>query len=177
MKKNYLIHAITVTAVGVLLVATGVAQATSSDGDAVAKKGTVACSGNFRESSGTNSRWTIHNLNNKRSITLNRMRVYTAGGTKVYDSNADGPAISSTVVPFGNIGPYQTISFKSEDLITNGFLPAELPGNERPVKVIFDWSSTNGKPVITPYVILTRHDSDSDETRHARDCRSIKLIQ
>ena len=78
------------------------------------------------------------------------------------------------VVTFGEIGPYQTLSFKSEDLITSGFLPGELPGNERPVKAIFDWSSTSGKRVLTPYVLLTRHSIGADgETRHARDCRSI----
>ena len=152
----------------------GGAQATSSDGDAAASGGAVACSGNFRESSDTSSRWTIHNLNDSASITLDRMRVFTAGGTKVYDSMNDGAATSATVVPFGDIGPYQTLSFKSEDLITGGFLPAELPGNERPVKVIFDWSSTNGKRVLTPYVLLTRRSiSANGETRHARDCRSI----
>jgi len=143
-------------------------------GDAVASVGTVACSGNFRESTDTASRWTIHNLNDSASITLDRMRVYTAGGTNVYDSINDGPATSATVVPFGDIGPYQTLSFKSEDLITDGLLPAELPGNERPIKVIFDWSSTNSQRVLTPYVLLTRHSiSGNGETRHARDCRSI----
>ena len=143
-------------------------------GGAVASGGTIACSGNFRESSDTSSRWTIHNLNHGASITLNRMRVYTAGGTNVYDSTINGNATSSTVVSFGDIGPYQTISFRSEDLITDGFLPAELPGNERPVKVIFDWSSTNGNRIVTPYVILTRLSlSSGGETRHARDCRSV----
>jgi hypothetical protein len=102
------------------------------------------------------------------------MRVYTAGGNSIYDSLSDGPAISATVIPFGEIGPFQTLSFKSGDLITNGFLPAELPGNERPVKVIFDWSSTSGKRVLTPYVLLTRQGpSDNGDTRHARDCRTI----
>jgi hypothetical protein len=174
MKKCVFIQQITITVSAILIAFSGGVQATASDGDAVASGGTVACSGNFRESSGTSSRWTIHNLNDGVSITLDRMRVYTAGGTNVYDSMIDGPATSATVVPFGDIGPYQTLSFKSEDLITGGFLPAELPGNERPVKVIFDWSSTNGKRVLTPYVLLTRRSiSGNGETRHARDCRSI----
>jgi hypothetical protein len=175
MEKNYLIQVVKISVVGMLLAVTGGAQATSSDGNTRATKGTVACGGNFRESTNTTARWTIHNVNNGRSITLNRMRVYQAGGTKAYDSSNDGLATSSTVVPFGNIGPHQTISFKSEVLITNGFLPAELPGNQRPVTVIFDWSSTNGKPVTTPYVLLTRHSTGSGETRHARDCRTIKI--
>ena len=172
---NNILQKITMTAI-LMAVSVG-AQATSSDGDTVATRGTVACTGNFRASANISSRWIIHNLNDGASITLDRMRVYTAGGTNVYDSMNDGLATSATVVPFGDIGPYQTLSFKSDDLITDGFLPAELPGNERPVKVIFDWSSTSGKRVLTPYVLLTRLTTstlDVTETRHARDCRALK---
>ena len=174
MKKCVFIQQVSISVLAILMAVSGGAQATSSDGDAVASGGTVACTGNFRVSANISSRWIIHNLNDGASITLDRMRVYTAAGASVYDSMIDGPAPSATVVPFGEIGPYQTLSFKSDDLIGEGLLPPELPGNQRPVKVIFDWSSTNGKRVLTPYVLLTRQNiQDSAETRHARDCRSI----
>jgi hypothetical protein len=173
MKKYDFLQPITITVMSMLMAFAGAAQATSSDGDAVAKAGTVVCNGQFL-SGIANSRWTIHNLNDRKSITLDRMRVYTAGGTNVYDSMTDGPAPSATVVPFGVIGPFQTLSFRSNELITGGFLPGDLPDNERPIKVIFDWSSTNRKRVLTPYVLLTRRSvSDSGDRGHARDCRSI----
>jgi hypothetical protein len=171
MKKYDFLQPITITVMSMLMAFAGVAQATSSDGDAVAKGGTVACSGNFFSGSRF-SRWTIHNLNDGASITLDRMRVYTAGGTTVYDSMTDGPAPSATVVPFGVVGPFQTLSFKSLDLITGGFLPGDLPKNERPVTVIFDWSSTNRKRVLTPYVIVNRaRVTEFGETSVAHDCR------
>lgn len=172
MNKFKFIQPIALTVILILMTFTGVAHATSSDRSAVAKAGTVVCSGNFRGRH--SSRWIIHNVNDVASIRLDRMRVYTAGGTNVYDSLTDGLAPSATVVPFGVIGPYQTLSFKSGDLIGVGLLPGSLPGNERPVKTIFDWSSTSGKKVLTPYVLLTRNSVSVDgETRHARDCRSI----
>jgi len=174
MNKRYSVHAIQISFLSIFLTLTANVQATSSDRGEKAGNGRVVCTGNFQESSSTTTRWTIHNVDNKRSITLDRMRVYQADGTKVYDSSNDGLATSSTVVPFGKIRPYQTVSFKSETLITNGFLPAELPGDQRPVKVIFDWSSNSEKDVITPYVINTRHSTSTGETRHARDCRAIK---
>ena len=174
MKKWQLARAIQITFLSILLMLTANVQATSSDRGEKAGNGTVVCTGNFRESTSTTTRWTIHNVDKKRSIVLDRMRVFTAGGTKVYDSSNDGLATSSTVVPFGKIRPYQTISVKSETLITNGFLPAELPGDERPVQVIFEWSSSSEKDVLTPYVIMTRHSTSTGETRHARDCRTIK---
>ena len=174
MKTGQLVREIQITLLGMLLLLTANVQATSSDRQEKAGNGTVVCTGNFRESTSTITRWTIHNVNKKGSINLDRMRVFTAGGNKVYDSSTDGLATSSTVVPFGRIRPYQTISFKSDTLITNGFLPAELPGNQRPVKVIFEWSSNSEKDVITPYVIMTRHSTSTGETRHARDCRAIK---
>lgn len=176
MKLNKLLQTATISVTMALVGITGTAQATSSDGATKSAKGIVACSGNFRETSlnvDVFSRWTIHNLNESTSITLDRMRVYTASGTNIYDSDINGLAPSSTVIPFGVIGPYQTLSFKSNDLITAGFLPGNLSGNERPVKVIFNWSSTNGKRVLTPYVLLTRRGASSTDTRHARDCRSI----
>ena len=174
MKKQNLLQSAIVTVMATLMMVVGETQATSSDSDTVASGGTVACSGNFREDSGRLTRWIIHNINENASITLDRMRVYTAGGTNVYDSMTDGLAPSATVVPFGVIGPFQTLSFKSGDLITGGFLPGALPGNERPVKAIFDWSSTNGKRVLTPYVLITRRNTNaSEDTRHARDCRAI----
>jgi len=174
MKEGQLARAIQIIFLSILLMLTANVQATSSDRDEKAGNGTVVCTGNFRESTSTTTRWTIHNVDKKRSIVLDRMRVFTAGGTKVYDSSTDGLATSSTVVPFGKIRSYQTISFKSETLITNGFLPAELPGDERPVKVIFDWSSSSEKDALIPYVIMTRHSTSTGETRHARDCRTIK---
>ena len=173
MKKGRSVRVIQISFLSILLTLTANVHATSSDRDQKAGNGTVVCTGNFRESTSDTTRWTIHNVDKKRSITLDRMRVFTAGGTKVYDSSRDGLATSSTVVPFGKIKSYQTISFKSETLITNGFLPAELPGDERPVKVIFEWSSVSEKDVITPYVIMTRHSTSTGETRHARDCRTI----
>jgi len=174
MKKGQLERAIQITFLSILLTLSANVQATSSDRGEKAGNGTVVCTGNFQESTSTTTRWTIHNVDKKRSFTLDRMRVFTAGGTKVYDSSTDGLATSSTVVPFGKIRPYQTISFKSETLITDGFLPAELPGNERPVKVVFEWSSNRERDVITPYIIMTRHSTSTGETRHARDCRAIK---
>ena len=174
MKKLNLLQPVMITVMAMLMVVVGEAQATSSDGDTVASGGTVACSATFHEAAGRHTRWIIHNINETASITLDRMRVYTSGGTNVYDSMTDGIAPSATVVPFGDIGPFQTLSFKSGDLITGGFLPGALPGNERPVKAIFDWSSTNGKRVLTPYVLITRRNTNaSEDTRHARDCRAI----
>jgi len=115
MKNLKFTQALMIVAMFVLTAFAGVTHATSSDRDREAKRGTVACSGNFRGAH--NSRWIIHNLNDDASIRLDRMRVYTAGGTNVYDSLTDGPAPSATVVPFGVIGPLQTLSFKSADLI------------------------------------------------------------
>jgi len=159
-----------ITGIFVALLTTGNASANSSDTDEEAKAGIVACSGNFRTTS-FNSRWIIHNLNQERSITLTRIRSYAASGTILYDSDVSGPAPSATVVPFGVMTPNQTISFRSEDLIAAGLLPGNLPRRERPIKTYFEWVSTSGKKVITPYVLLTR--SGPGDARHARDCRSI----
>lgn len=145
--------------------------ATSAEGSNRASSGTVVCSGNFSSINGHKARWIIHNISDSLAITLNRMRVFSAGGTALYDSNTDGLAPSRTVVPFGIMQPNQTITFQSEELIAAGLLPGNLPGNERPVKVIFDWSSTSGRRVITPYVLLSR--PGPGDARHARDCRAI----
>jgi hypothetical protein len=62
------------------------AQANSSDGDSVASQGTVACAGNFAETTFNVdflSRWTIRNLNDDASITLDRMRIFQADGTTI----------------------------------------------------------------------------------------------
>ena len=77
MKKHVFIKQASISILTLLMAVSGGAQATSSDGDAVASGGTVACSGSFRvkEFSATHSRWNIHNLNDSGSITLDRMRV------------------------------------------------------------------------------------------------------
>jgi hypothetical protein len=159
-----------------LTVLTAGAQANSSDADSVASEGTVACAGNFAETSFTVdflSRWTIRNLNDDASITVDRMRVFQADGTTLYDSDIHGPAPSATVVPFGVVGPYQALSIISRDLIDAGLVPGNLPSNQTPITAVFDWSSTSGKRVLTPYVLLTRRGASNSDTRHARDCRSI----
>lgn len=155
----------------VMLFTSAQVMATSSEGSNRASSGTAVCSGNFNSASGHRARWIIHNISNRLSVTLDRMRVFSAGGTSLYDSNTDGLAPSRTVVPFGVMLPNQTIMFRSEDLIAAGLLPGVLPGNQRPVKVIFDWSSTSGRRVITPYVLLSR--PGPGDARHARDCRAI----
>lgn len=123
--------------------------ATSSEGHKRAKSGTVICSGNFSTAGGQHSRWIIHNVSDNKAITLERMKVLSADATVLYDSDLNGPAPSSTVVAFGVMQANQTIAFKSEDLIAAGLLPGNLPGNQRPVKVIFEWESTVGGRVIT----------------------------
>lgn len=155
----------------VMLFASAEVMATSAEGSNRATSGTVVCSGNFSSISGHKARWIIHNISDSLAITLDRMRVFSADGTDLYDSNTDGLAPSRTIVPFGIMQPNQTIALLSEDLIAAGLLPGNLPGNQRPVKVIFDWSSTSGRRVITPYVLLTR--PGPGDARHARDCRAI----
>jgi len=153
-----------------MLFITADALATSAEGSRRASSGTVVCSGNFHTLNGIQARWIIHNISDSTAITLNRMKVYSADATVLYDSDVDGPAPSKTVVSFGTMQPNQTITFGSEDLIAVGLLPGDLPGNQRPVKVIFDWTSEKGR-VVTPYVLLSR--PGPGEARHARDCRAI----
>jgi len=160
-------------AVGIVMLFTSAeVMATSSEGNNRARKGTVVCSGNFHTTKGHQSRWIIHNVSDRLPITLDRMRVFSADATVVYDSDINGIAPSHTAVSFGVMQPNQTIMFRSEDLIAAGLLPGNLPGKQRPVKAVFDWTSTLNRRVITPYVLLSR--PGPGDARHARDCRAIK---
>ena len=145
--------------------------ATSADTDRKAKGGVVICSGNFTDGAGPKARWIMHNVSIHKSLTIDRMRVYTATGILAYDSSVKGPAPSFTGVAFGTVGPMQTVAFKSEDLVAAGLLPGNLPGTERPVKTIIKWSSKSGDRMVTPYVLLSR--PGPGDQRHARDCRSV----
>jgi len=155
----------------VMLFASAEVMATSSEGGNRASSGSVVCSGNYNSANNIRARWIIHNISARRSITLDRMRIFSADATVVYDSDISGPAPSQTVVAFGVIQPNQTVMFRSEQLIASGLLPASLPGNQRPIKVLFNWTSTSGRRVLTPYVLLSR--PGPGDARHARDCRAI----
>lgn len=155
----------------IMLFASSEVIATSAEGGNRASSGSVVCSGNYNTANNITARWIIHNISASKAITLNRMQIFSADATVIYDSNISGPAPSSTIVPFGVIQPNQTVTFRSEDLVAAGLLPANLPGNQRPLKVLFDWTSTSGRRVLTPYVLLSR--PGPGDARHARDCRAI----
>jgi hypothetical protein len=105
-------------------------------------EGSVSCGGNhFNRNGGTEtqrSNYVLRNFSDDGTIYLNRVRVYNAGGTLVYDSAVSGmpPFVNNVLSNADN-----TLNARqSAQLNLADFIPAQN-GSNRPLQTVFDWSA------------------------------------
>ena len=146
-----------------ILIGPDTALGTASDGTTKARGGEFACGANW-STRGHSSHWTVRNVNESHAIKLERLRIYDGDGSLLFDSQS--------VSPGEIIDPHETGSFRSENLVADGNLPADM--SFQPGLAIFTWSSMKGMPVLTPYAYLTR--GGAGDKRHQADCRTTRLV-
>ncbi|SCX96893.1 hypothetical protein [Thiohalorhabdus denitrificans] len=126
-----------------------------AQGRGTAGAGSLACGGDY-SSPGTSSVWTIHNLSPSRALTLERMRLYSAGGERLYDSRNSEPPPAATHVEFGVLGPRQAVRIRTQELGDADLIPRFVENAERPLLAVFDWVSDSGDPVPVPMAVHSR---------------------
>lgn len=165
------------------LLATNPAHAGATEPNKTALGGTVGCAGNhFNRLNGAEAHRSVYLLRNyseSTGINIDRIRVFNASGVNLYDSTADGfpTFINGVLGPSDRVlEPHQTAQLGLADILGN-----TLPGNERPVQAIFDWSATTGK-VLLPHIghVLLIRDRDiatgalgGELARQSGGCRAI----
>ncbi|MFP4615969.1 MAG: hypothetical protein ACLFRB_08830 [Thiohalorhabdus sp.] len=131
------------------------ATASPAQEGGAAGAGSLACGGDY-SSPGVSSEWTIHNLSPSHALTLERMRLYSAGGERLYDSRRNGAPPAVTRVEFGGLGPRQAVRIRTQELGDADLIPRFVENAERPLLAVFDWVSDSGDPVPGPLGVHSR---------------------
>jgi hypothetical protein len=156
--------------------------AARSEATTLARGGVMRCGGNHHlRLGGTEAHIThypIRNFDSATGIALDRLRIFDATGTVIFDSALSGITPSDGALGPGNVlEPNQTVAFQTEDL-----LPAFLDSAHRPIQLEVQWSAP--AKVLTLDAITVRLSRARNPTtgqmleergRHAVDCRSIML--
>jgi len=148
-------------------------------------EGSVSCGGAYYVRNGgteiQRSTYVLRNLSDAGSIYLDRLRVYNAKGTIIFDSDVSGiPASYNGVITAidNSLDPRQTANLRIADLIpTQG-------RNSRPIQTVIDW--TADEPTLTLEATNVRTNTDIDPLtgkigkqhgRHSSACRTTKLVR
>ncbi|MDH3596603.1 MAG: hypothetical protein OEM93_17310 [Rhodospirillales bacterium] len=178
MRKTIALTSIALAAFGALaLVLVTSAQAQQLP---KARNGTLFCGGSYNFEGNDLSKpvnmvtWNLRNYNGNRTILIDRIRLYDATGAVLFDSDTDGlPADRRDILggPDNNqLGPYQTVQFRSDDLV-DGTFPF-VPGSRRPIQFVVDWSADRRAIVLDGSQIRRVFDASFNElSRHQYDCR------
>ena len=148
-------------------------------------EGSVTCGGAYYVRNGgteiQRSTYVLRNVSDAGTIYLDRVRVYSAQGTMLFDSDVSGlPSSSNGVLnPANNsLGPRQTANYQIADLV------AQQGSSTRPFQTVFDW--TADEPVLTLDTVHVRTNTDIDPStgkigrqrgRHATACRTTNLVR
>jgi len=138
-----------------------IAYAGDADRESFGVEGSVTCGGNhFNRVGGTEtqrSNYVLRNVSDEGLISLNRVRVYNAGGALIYDSNVNGiPPFNNNVLSNSDtiLDPHQ-----SAQLNIDAFIPTQGRDN-RPLQAVFDWSAE--QPTLTLEISHIRTVSELD---------------
>lgn len=158
------------------------ANAAAADKGRQAIEGSVSCGGAYYVRNGgteiQRSTYVIRNLSDAGTIYLDRVRVYSATGAILFDSDVSGiPASYNGVISAVDNGldARQTANVRIADLI-----PQQGRAN-RPLQTVFDWSAD--EPILTLEATNVRTNTDIDPVtgkigkqrgRHASACRTTK---
>ena len=179
--KKSLTYSISAVAIGLLTQSTAIAG--HGDGDQKGAVGTVSCGGNyFIRKGGTEvntANYILRNYADSGVINIDRIRVYDAHGTGLFDSNISGiPVFRNNVLSASDTGldPRQTAHLKLEAMIP----PQDTL--TRPIQTVINWSSE--KKILTLEASLVRVNADRDADtgkmgrqrgRHLYECRTTSL--
>ena len=160
-----------------------VAYAAAADKGKKAVEGSVTCGGSyFIRNGGTEiqrSSYVIRNVSDSGSIYLNRVRVYSAQGNLLFDSDVSGiPASQNGVISAidNSLDARQTA-----DLALASLIPTQ-GSTTRPIQTVIDWSAD--EPILTLDAVNVRTNNDYDSTtgkigtqrgRHASACRTTHI--
>lgn len=161
----------------------GAVQAAASDSARTGIEGSVTCGGAYYIRNGgteiQRSTYLLRNVSDAGSININRVRVYDAKGSTIFDSDVSGiPASYNGVMgpADSTIEPRQTANLRLEDIIpTQGRFT-------RPLQTVIDWSAD--ERVLTLEVGHVRTNTDYDPAtgaigtqrgRHSSACRTTRL--
>lgn len=118
--------------------------ATSKDSVRKVQSATVFCGGNHafarRNSQAHRSIYILRNLSDRRSISIDRIRFYTADGNVAVEYTApDLPVFINRVLGSGDtvLAPHETAQFRSQEIFGDVAINRRL----RPLQMSVDWSS------------------------------------
>lgn len=148
-------------------------------------EGSVTCGGAYYIRNGgteiQRSTYVLRNVSDNGIIYLDRVRVFSATGAILFDSDVSGiPAsYNGVITPADNsLDPRQTANLRIADLIpTQG-------RNNRPLQMVVDWNAD--EPTLTLDAVNVRTNTDIDPVtgkigkqrgRHATACRTTKLVR
>lgn len=163
----------------------GNVNAAASDRARKGVEGSLTCGGAYYVRNGgteiQRSTYVVRNVSDSGAIYLDRIRVFNAQGTILFDSDVSGiPASSNGVIsPADNsLEPRQTANFAIASLIPM------LGGSSRPVQTVIDW--TADEPTLTLEAVNVRTNTDYDSAtgkigrqrgRHSSACRTTHLVR
>lgn len=139
-----------------------------------ARRGTLFCGGNYNGSGTNQVTWVLRNFDNRRAITVNRIRLYDSEGTNLFDSLLDGGLPASRHSHLGptdnELLPHETAHYRSEELVPDIF--PNVAQNRRPFQFIVNWSAASRGLALDGSMVRRRFELGVGETgRHQYDCR------
>lgn len=163
----------------------GTASAAAADKAKKGIEGTVTCGGVYYIRNGgteiQRSTYVLRNVSEKNTISLNRIRVFNASGTVLFDSELSGiPASYNGVITANDNGldPRQTANLRLADLIST------QNRYDRPLQTVINWTSDTRTLTLDTAHVRTNTDIDpatgkigKQRGRHASACRTTKLIK
>jgi len=159
------------------------ANAAASDRGKKAIEGSVSCGGAYYVRNGgteiQRSTYVLRNVSDAGTIYLDRVRVYSANGTILFDSDVSGiPASYNGVISAVDNGldARQTANVRIADLI-----PQQGRSN-RPIQTVFDWTADESILTLEATNVRTNTDIDpvtgkigTQRGRHSSACRTTKI--
>jgi len=148
-------------------------------------EGSLSCGGTYYTRNGDTeiqrSTYILRNVSDAGVIYLNRVRVYNAKGSLLFDSDISGlPTSRNGVLSAVDNGldSRQSANYRIADLIT------QQGRNTRPLQAVFDW--TADEPTLSLDAVNVRTNTDIDPVtgvvgkqrgRHSSACRTTKLVK